>query len=67
MKNAVFVEYHGEKFDTSLQMNRFKEVWKEAGKLVKDIKDINLYINVEQRRVYYVVNGEINGSFDIVK
>lgn len=65
MKNAIFVECHGEKFETEVQMNKFKELWKEEGKRIKDIKNVNIYINVEQKKVYYVVNDDISGSFDL--
>ncbi len=67
MKNSIFVEFHGNQIDTNIQMARFKELWKEQGGKIKDLKDVNLYINIEQNLVYYVVNGDINGSFEVVK
>ncbi len=67
MKNSIFVELHGNQIDTNVQMNKFKEIWKEQGGKVKDLKDVNLYVNLEQNLVYYVVNGDITGSFEVVK
>ncbi len=65
--SGIYVEIHGHKIDTNVQMNRFKELWKEQGNKIKDAKDVNLYINAEQNLVFYVVNDEITGSFEIVK
>ncbi len=67
MANSIFVEFHGNQIDTNIQMNRLKEIWKEQGGKIKDLKDVNLYINVEQNLVYYVINGDTNGSFEVVK
>ncbi len=67
MSNSIFVEYHGNQIDTNIQMNKLKEIWKEQGGKVKDLKDVNLYINAEQNQVYYVINEDVTGSFEIVK
>ena len=31
----------------------------------KDIKSLNIYVKPEEGKAYYVVNGEVNGSFDL--
>ena len=31
----------------------------------KDIKTLNIYVKPEESKAYYVVNGEIEGSFDL--
>ncbi len=67
MASSIFVEFHGNQIDTAIQMNRLKEIWKEQGGKIKDLKDVNLYINVEQNQVFYVINGDITGSFEVVK
>ncbi len=67
MASSIFVEFQGNQIDTAIQMNRLKEIWKEQGGKVKDLADVSLYINVEQNQVYYVINGDITGSFDVVK
>ncbi len=67
MSSSIFVEYLGNQIDTNVQMNKLKEIWKEQGGKVKDLKDVKLYINAEQNQVYYVINEDVTGSFEIVK
>ena len=31
----------------------------------KDIKSLNIYVKPEEGKAYYVVNGDVNGSFDL--
>ena len=31
----------------------------------KDIKTLNIYVKPEEGKAYYVVNGDVNGSFDL--
>ncbi len=67
MKNTVYVEFQGNKIDTNVQMSKFKSLWREQGGKVKDLKNVNLYINADESLVYYVVNDDITGSFEVEK
>ncbi len=67
MKMETFVELDGNQVDTNKQNLRFKEIWKEQGFKVKDLEDVSIYINLNQNKVFYVANGDISGSFDIVE
>lgn len=41
-----------------------KEIWtKEMGNLVRDLKDIKVYVNADESMAYYVINGDIQGKF----
>jgi len=31
----------------------------------KDIKSLDIYVKPEESKAYYVVNGNVNGSFDL--
>jgi hypothetical protein len=43
-----------------------KDVWKyDLKKKVGDLKSIELYVNAGDKKVYYVFNGDIAGSFGI--
>ena len=43
-----------------------KDVWKyDLGKKVSDFKSVELYVKPEEFRAYYVINGEVTGSFAI--
>ncbi len=67
MKSSIIVENMGNQIDTDKQLVEFKRIWKEEGNKVKDLKDVKIYINIEQNKIYYVANENISGSFDIVK
>ncbi len=67
MKSSIIVENMGNQIDTELQLTEFKRIWKEEGNKVKDLKDVKIYINIEQNKIYYVANESIEGCFDIVK
>jgi hypothetical protein len=56
--------------DKSYAMEDFtkiaKDVWKyDLKKKVGDLKSIELYVNAGDKKVYYVFNGDIAGSFGI--
>lgn len=43
-----------------------KDVWKyDLNQKASDMKTLELYVKPEERRTYYVVNGEFTGSFGI--
>lgn len=66
MKVETFIELHESQVDTNAQLNRFKELWKEQGNMVKDLKSVKIYINLNQNKVFYVANEDITGSFELV-
>ena len=52
----VFVEYANEQILTEGLVNRIKEQYKNEGHRVGAIKSLRVYINLEHRRAYYVIN-----------
>ncbi len=43
---------------------RVKEIWtKEMGNLVRDLKDIKIYVNADESMAYYVINDDVEGKF----
>lgn len=63
MKTNYIVEYLGSKVDVKTMDLKFRELWKEEGKLVKDIETLDIYFKPEENKVYYVVNSDTTGSF----
>lgn len=50
--------------DKALSQDELVAMAKKAyGK--KDIKSLDIYVKPEEFKAYYVVNGEVNGSFDL--
>lgn len=65
MKSNVYVDYQGIHTDTKNAVDTVKELWKEQGNKVKDLVSVDVYIKPEENKCYYVLNGEITGSFDL--
>lgn len=65
MKTNMIIQSNGVEISDKEIVAKVKEKWVEEGKLVKDIKSLTTYIKPEERKVYYVINDEINGDFDI--
>ena len=45
---------------------RIKDIWLNSwNRLVKDLKEIDMYIKPEESKVYFVINGTEHGSIDM--
>ncbi|HIT88660.1 MAG TPA: hypothetical protein IAB62_13520 [Candidatus Coprocola pullicola] len=65
MKANVNIEFCGKKVVVKDLEEEAKFVWKDAGKKIKDIKELDLYYKPEEGTCYYVVNGTETGSFPV--
>lgn len=64
----VFVEHFGQqtKIDVEKYEGEVKKIWlNDWNRLAKDLKEIDLYIKIEDKKVYFVVNGTEHGDFSI--
>lgn len=66
MKISKFLQFQGEEINIESLEKKVKSIWKEAGKLQKDIKTLNFYIKPEEGMCYYVINDTDKGSFSII-
>ena len=66
MKKEVYIEYFGEQVSEAEIIENAKKIWAELGNKPADLKDIRLYLNVEEDAVYYVFNNNVSGSFHVV-
>lgn len=47
-------------------LDKVKEIWtKELGNKVKDLVDLKIYVKPEECAAYYVINGDVTGSFEL--
>lgn len=65
IKTDLFIEFAGQKTDYKLLVDTVKESWKEEGNKIKDLESLEMYFKPEERACYYVINGKVNGSFQI--
>ncbi len=65
MKTDLFIEFNGIQTDSKILTDMAKEIWKERGLLVKDLKSVVLYFKPDERKCYYILNGEDKGEFEV--
>lgn len=62
----INIQFAGKEYKTEDFVNIAKDVWKyDLGKKAADFKSVELYVKPEESKVYYVINEEVSGSFDI--
>ena len=66
VKENVHLEFAGKSYTTEDLVKIAKDVWKyDLKKKVGDFKAVELYVKPEESIVYYVINGEEKGQFNI--
>ncbi len=60
----ITLEINNNSYTQESLLQSAKDVWVyDLGRDIKDFKSVELYIKPEDKAVYYVVNGEVTGSF----
>lgn len=65
MRTELFIELDSKQVDTTVFIDNVKEYWKSEGKKMKDLKSVALYYKPTELKCYYVLNGQIKGSFQV--
>ncbi|MCY6485314.1 DUF6465 family protein [Clostridium aestuarii] len=68
MKNTVCIQHDGKDITDKQLVSTFRELWKESGRRIKDIKNVNLYFVPSSEKCYWTadtVEGEETGEFQI--
>ena len=66
VKETVNFQFSGKSYTPEDLLKSCKDVWKyDLGGKEEDIKSIDLYVKPEENKVYYVINDDVDGSFDI--
>lgn len=65
-KSTLHIQYGGKSLAEEDLIKSAKDVWKyDLKRKVGDLTSIELYVKPEENKVYYVMNGDCTGSFDI--
>ena len=67
MKTEFVLQFAGiDKSEADL-VKTVEDIWKNSGHQASDIKKINLYVQPETRKTYFVINDndEMKGEFDM--
>ena len=63
---TVNFQFSGKSYTPSDLLKSCKDVWKyDLGGKEEDLKSVELYVKPEENTTYYVINGDITGSFFI--
>ncbi len=65
-KNTITLEVDGRSLTEDSLVQSAKDVWVyDLGRDLKDFKSVELYIKPADMAVYYVINGDVTGSFGL--
>ncbi|MBO5056759.1 MAG: hypothetical protein J6C64_10470 [Lachnospiraceae bacterium] len=66
VKEAVHFQFSGKSYTSEDLLKICKDVWKyDLNGKEEDFKSVELYVKPEENTTYYVINGNITGSFFI--
>ena len=66
VKEAVHIQFGGKSYASEDLVKSAKDVWVyDLKQDEKDFKSVELYVKPEENIVYYVINGEVQGNFNI--
>lgn len=65
-KNHITLEWNGYSHTEESLVQSAKNVWVyDLGRDIKDFKSVELYVKPADTAVYYVINGDVTGSFGL--
>ena len=65
-KCTLHIQYAGRSYAQEDLVKIAKDVWRyDEKRKVGELESIELYVKPEENKVYYVMNGEVTGNFDI--
>lgn len=65
MKMNFCVQFMGKEYTEQDIVNQIKTDWKNEGNKIGDMKTLDIYMKVEEAKVYYVINGSINKELSL--
>ena len=66
LKENIVLQFAGKELDTASIMKQVKSYWtKELKNKVGDMKSVTLYLKPEERKAYFVINGDTTGSVEL--
>ena len=65
MKQQMFLQFNEQEVELSVVEANVKKDWKEAGKKLTDIEELDIYIKPQEGKAYYVVNKAVEGKVDL--
>lgn len=64
-KIAFYIQYEGKEMNYDDIVKQIKEIWVSQGNKISHIKNLDIYAKPEERKIYYVINGEFSDSISM--
>ncbi len=66
VQESLHIQFDGKSYAAEELVKSAKDIWKfDLNQDEKDFKSVELYVKPEENTVYYVINGDVRGSFGI--
>jgi len=66
IKSGICIQFSGKSYSQDELLKMAKDVWEyDLNQKADELVSVDLYVKPEENTVYYVMNGEFNGSFYI--
>ncbi|MCR4589862.1 MAG: DUF6465 family protein [Lachnospiraceae bacterium] len=65
MKETFVLQFGGKETTREALKNTAKDIFTAAGNQASDMKKLELYVQPENGKVYYVINDDFKGDFDL--
>ena len=65
INQQMTLQFNGREFDLGAVETNVKKNWKDSGRKLSEITDLDIYVKPEEATVYYVVNKEIEGKVEL--
>ncbi len=65
INQQMVLQFNGREFDLGAVEGNVKKAWKDAGRKLTEIADLDIYVKPEEAAVYYVVNKEVEGKVEL--
>jgi hypothetical protein len=65
INQQMILQFNGREFDLGAVEANVKKSWKDSGRKLSEIVDLDIYVKPEEAAVYYVVNKETDGKVEL--
>ncbi|MBR1711292.1 MAG: hypothetical protein IJ719_21135 [Clostridia bacterium] len=65
VKEQVILQYGNTSADITDLNAKVRQIWKDGGNKVADLKSISIYVKPEENAAYYVINENVDGKIEL--
>ena len=65
VKEQTILQFADKSSDVASIQAKVRQIWKDAGNKVSELKTIDIYLKPEEEKAYYVINGSVTGTVEL--